>query len=90
MRIAVLPIGVGPRHVFGGAVLTGIGFTVALFIADLSFGGTPQLPEAKLAILAASITAGILGALILTKAKPMAVTQTSSGRASDPPESRDR
>ena len=84
LRIAVLPTGVESRHVFGGAVLAGIGFTVALFIAELSFGGTPQLPEAKLAILAASLTAGILGVLILTKAKPTIVANVPPGLASDP------
>jgi NhaA family Na+:H+ antiporter len=67
----------------GGAVLAGIGFTVALFIADLSFGGT-DLAEAKLAILGASITAGILGALIL-KQRPQVATKPLAGHTQHVP-----
>lgn len=46
----------------GMGATAGIGFTVALFIADLAFVGSPGLlGEAKVAILAASVVAGILG-----------------------------
>ena len=37
----------------------GIGFTVALFIAELAFPSGPRLDEAKTAILAASLVAGM-------------------------------
>jgi NhaA family Na+:H+ antiporter len=50
--------------VLGAATLGGIGFTVSLFIADLSFAGA-RLDEAKLAILGASVLAAAGGALIL-------------------------
>jgi NhaA family Na+:H+ antiporter len=43
----------------------GIGFTVALFIAELAFPPGPLLDEAKTAILAASLVAGVLGYVIL-------------------------
>lgn len=47
-----------------GSVLTGIGFTMSLFIAGLAF--TPaMLSSAKLGILAASVTAGTTGSLML-------------------------
>lgn len=47
-----------------GSVLTGIGFTMSLFIAGLAF--TPaMLSSAKLGILAASVTAGTTGFLML-------------------------
>src|SRR6266542_3678646 len=41
-------------------VVAGIGFTVSLFIADLSLDG-PRLEEAKIGILGASIVASLLG-----------------------------
>ena len=51
----------------GVAVLAGIGFTVSLLVADLSFGhGTIPNDHAKVGILVASILAAILAALVLT------------------------
>lgn len=47
------------------AMLGGIGFTVSLFIATLSFGGDPSmqglLDHAKLGIVVGSIIAGLIG-----------------------------
>lgn len=52
---------------FGVAVLAGIGFTVSLLVADLSFGhGTIPNDHAKVGILAASILAAVLASLVLT------------------------
>ncbi|GAA3287006.1 Na+/H+ antiporter NhaA [Arthrobacter citreus] len=52
----------------GVAVLAGIGFTVSLLVADLSFGhGTLPNDHAKVGILTASIVAALLAALILTR-----------------------
>ncbi|MDN3480329.1 Na+/H+ antiporter NhaA [Arthrobacter sp. APC 3897] len=51
----------------GVAVLAGIGFTVSLLVADLSFGhGTIPNDHAKVGILVASFLAAILAALVLT------------------------
>jgi NhaA family Na+:H+ antiporter len=49
----------------GMGVTAGIGFTVALFIAELAFGPGPRLDEAKTAILAASVVAAVLGYVIM-------------------------
>jgi NhaA family Na+:H+ antiporter len=46
------------------AVLAGIGFTVSLLVAELSFEGAPR-DAAKVAVLAGSLLAGGLGALVL-------------------------
>ena len=45
----------------GVALLAGIGFTVSIFVANLSFGAG-LLDEAKIGVLGASLLAGILGA----------------------------
>lgn len=63
-----LPAGVGRAQLLGGAALAGIGFTVSLLVAELSFAGTPALAEAKLAILVASLTAAALGSAVLVVA----------------------
>lgn len=55
------------------SMLGGIGFTVSLFIATLSFGGAGQeslLDHAKLGIVVGSLTAGLLGFLWLHKVLP--------------------
>ena len=54
----------------GVALLGGIGFTVSIFIANLSYGdlpdiGTALLTDAKLGILSGSLIAGVLGYLVL-------------------------
>lgn len=57
-----LPPAMNIKHVLGIGLLGGMGFTMSIFIAGLSFGHTPeQLQIAKGAILIASLLAGICG-----------------------------
>jgi NhaA family Na+:H+ antiporter len=50
------------------ALLAGIGFTVALLIAELAFAGDPErLENAKAAILAASVVASAAAAVVLRR-----------------------
>jgi NhaA family Na+:H+ antiporter len=52
--------------VFGVAVLAGIGFTVSLLVAELSFGqGSLHDDHAKVGILAASLVAALLATAVL-------------------------
>jgi NhaA family Na+:H+ antiporter len=54
------------RHVAGVGLLGGIGFTMSIFIAELSFTAFPErLLIAKTAVILASLTAGTLGILWL-------------------------
>jgi NhaA family Na+:H+ antiporter len=64
LRLAVRPPSLGWSLLAGGAVLTGIGFTMALFIAELAFGPS-LLNSAKLGILGASAVSGTSGLLVL-------------------------
>lgn len=69
-RLAPLPKGCGWAQLAAVSMLGGIGFTVSLFIANLSFGtGDPIMSEllnnAKLGILVGSFLAGFLGWLFL-------------------------
>ena len=61
---AELDASIGWRDVAGMAVLAGIGFTVSLLVSDLSFAGVER-DAAKTAVLAGSLLAGLLGALLL-------------------------
>lgn len=52
--------------VLGVSLLAGIGFTVSLLIGELAFGqGSAREEHVKIAVLAGSVTASILGALLL-------------------------
>jgi NhaA family Na+:H+ antiporter len=51
----------------GVSLLCGIGFTMSLFIANLSFSKEIILEEAKIGILVSSILSGVLGYYILYK-----------------------
>lgn len=61
---ARLPDRVGWVELAGAGMLAGIGFTVSLFVAGLAFD-PPSSDRAKLAVLAASCVAGVLGAALL-------------------------
>jgi len=63
--IGQLPGGVGWTSLLGYACLAGIGFTMSLFIAMLAFDEIGPLNAAKSGILAGSLLAGIVGAIVL-------------------------
>jgi NhaA family Na+:H+ antiporter len=65
MGIGSLPEGANWRHIYGVALLGGIGFTMSLFISGLAFKSPEFVEQAKYGILIASITAGVLGSLVL-------------------------
>ncbi|MCW3159071.1 Na+/H+ antiporter NhaA [Micropruina sonneratiae] len=60
-----LPDAIGLRDLLPVGFLTGIGFTVSLLITELSFEGGEHLGAAKVGILAGSLLAGVLGAVLL-------------------------
>jgi Na+:H+ antiporter, NhaA family len=66
LGIARVPAGVGPLTMTGLAMVTGIGFTVSLFITALAFeAGDDLADDAKVGVLAGSLVAAILAALLL-------------------------
>jgi Na+:H+ antiporter, NhaA family len=65
LKVAELPAGVRWSHVIGAGMLGGIGFTMSLFIASIAFRGALETTEAKMAILVASVAAGVFGYLML-------------------------
>lgn len=65
--VAPMPLGMNWKNIAGVALLGGIGFTVSLFVANLSFGSTHSilLNQAKFGVLSGSIISGILGYIVL-------------------------
>ena len=73
--LSAMPKGMSKRTLIGVSMLGGIGFTVALFIANLSFDlSTPQgidlLNQAKLGVFAGSLLSGLGGYFLLNWVLP--------------------
>ncbi len=66
LGVAALPSNVTWRQIYGASILAGIGFTMSLFITELSFArGAEEIDLAKIGILAGSLVAGVAGYLLL-------------------------
>ena len=81
LRLGALPRGTGPVDIMAGAALTGIGFTVSLFIVDLAFTSPELRDQAKIGILTASLIAALLGWAIFALAD---VRARARGRVTGP------
>jgi len=68
LGLAAMPQGATFGKLYGIAVLTGIGFTMSLFIGTLAFDDEAVLTEVRLGVLAASLLSGIAASLILSAA----------------------
>ncbi|GAA4535529.1 Na+/H+ antiporter NhaA [Nonomuraea ferruginea] len=60
----ILPGNLVWGQLLGGAAVSGIGFTVSLFIVELAFEDPLLISEAKIGILAGSIASALLGGII--------------------------
>ena len=83
MGWAELPAGIGWRQLYGVSLLTGIGFTMSLFIANLAFGDPTILDQAKIGIFAASLISGVLGWALLRSISPASPSSTAEHATSD-------
>lgn len=64
LRIAILPKDLPWLMILGGGLLAGIGFTMAMFIANLAYN-QEQINASKLGILSASLFSALLGLILL-------------------------
>jgi NhaA family Na+:H+ antiporter len=72
--LCAMPQGMRWSHLVGAGMLGGIGFTMSIFITNLAFPGQAEvINSSKMAILAASLVAGILGFLWLRLVPPAPV-----------------
>ena len=75
LKIVSLPANTTWKAFASVCVICGIGFTVSMFIADLSYSGLGAqgahlLNEAKLGVLVGSVIAAVLGVILLNKTLP--------------------
>ena len=77
LKLVMLPDGVNWKSLWGVCCMGGIGFTVSLFIANLSFGTAyPELlNQAKLGIVLGTLVSGMIGYVFLNKALPKNKTE---------------
>jgi NhaA family Na+:H+ antiporter len=69
LKLAALPVGSSWLHLYGIALMTGIGFTMSFFIDSLAFVDETAYAYAdKLAIMIGSLLSGIAGYLVLLRA----------------------
>ena len=72
--ISILPEGVKWKHLFGAGLIGGIGFTMSIFITLLAFEDTTLINQAKIAVMLASLVAGLIGFLWLKSTLPATIT----------------
>ena len=72
LRLAKLPEGASIAQLYGIATLTGVGFTMSLFIGTLAFGDENLMAEVRIGVLVASIASGLVAWLVLIIAAPVA------------------
>jgi len=72
LKLATLPNKSNWLSLYGVSILTGIGFTMSLFISSLAFeqGGIDYAIDDRLGILLGSILSGVFGYMVLRFAKP--------------------
>jgi len=74
--LAKLPAGASWGSLYGVAILSGVGFTMSLFIDSLAFQNLPADAvfdfDARLGILLGSLASGVLGYIVLDRTLPKA------------------
>ncbi|NIM51613.1 MAG: Na+/H+ antiporter NhaA [Gemmatimonadales bacterium] len=85
LRLAALPVGVDWRGMLVVGSAAGIGFTMAIFIAELAFEDQGILTVAKLGILVATTVAGcfalLAGRMLLPRQQPAEVASITDSSA---------
>ncbi len=64
-NLSIMPREVSWRQIYGVSWLAGIGFTMSIFITNLSLASPALVVQSKMGILVASVICGVVGYLIL-------------------------
>jgi NhaA family Na+:H+ antiporter len=83
-RVAVTPEDTTSRAFFGAAVLCGVSDPVGLLMADSAFPHGDYAAAAKIGVLAGSILAAALGALVLATSPPAVTPTVAAVETRDP------
>jgi len=77
LGVAAMPEGTTTAKLYAMAILTGIGFTMSLFIGTLAFDNEAVLKQVRLGVLAASLLSGLAAALMFSMVGKSAETSPS-------------
>jgi len=69
LKVSTLPNGSNFRHILGISAISGIGFTVSMFITALAYDNVILQDESKVGILLASALAALIGLFLLKNVK---------------------
>jgi Na+:H+ antiporter, NhaA family len=78
LGIAERPTGASYIQLYGVAILTGVGFTMSLFIGTLAFEDESLMDQVRLGVLAASILSGLVASLVLVAAARVHVSDATT------------
>jgi Na+:H+ antiporter, NhaA family len=67
LNLSELPKDIRWVHVLGIGILGGIGFTMSIFIAILSFSDPAMVDQSKVVVIIASVVSGVVGYLLLRR-----------------------
>jgi NhaA family Na+:H+ antiporter len=65
LRVAQLPANASTAQLYGIAILTGVGFTMSLFIGTLAFEDETLMAQVRIGVLVASVLSGLVAWLVL-------------------------
>jgi NhaA family Na+:H+ antiporter len=67
LKWITIPKDISKQQIIGVSFLAGIGFTMAIFIANLAFSSSTYLNSAKIGVLIGSLIAAVIGYIILRR-----------------------
>lgn len=85
LKLGQLAPGIGKLHLAGGALLSGIGFTISLLIVELAIPDPTLADQARVGVLAASALAGLAGYALLRLARRLAPGEPAAVAELQPP-----
>jgi NhaA family Na+:H+ antiporter len=68
--LAKAPEGASMAQTYGTSILTGVGFTMSLFIGTLAFEDESLMTQVRLGVLVASVLSGLVASLVLILVSP--------------------
>jgi NhaA family Na+:H+ antiporter len=69
LKLASLPDDINFKQLLGAGFLGGIGFTMSIFITLLAFQQNQMIDQSKIAVMASSVVAGLIGFIVLMPVK---------------------
>lgn len=83
LSLCALPSDLKWKNIIGAGFLSGIGFTMSIFIAHLAFDNQDMINNSKIAIIISSVIAGVIGFVFLKMTLKKSTSQDPMLKLSD-------